>query len=49
MSNATAKIEVHLDVETQIQMKILIGEFFSNQWKYFKSKNFDIRVSWKKC
>ena len=37
MSNATAKIEVHLDVETQIQMKILIGEFFSNQWKYFKS------------
>ncbi len=25
MSDSTAKIEIHFDVETQMQMKILIG------------------------
>ena len=30
MSDSTAKIEVHLDVETQMQMKMLIGLYLIN-------------------
>lgn len=44
MSDNTAKIEVHFDVETQIQMKILIGLFKKIIIKF----SLMFRISWQK-